>query len=98
MSDQIVREIAPPPEAQEHGGQEILRGFIVDGDLHVSLQHAFDRPAVWGVLLVDIARHVARMYSKSGDMHEAQALDEIYRNFQAEWTQPTDEGHTDTMN
>jgi hypothetical protein len=98
MAEQIVHELPAPPEAILHGGQEVLRAFIVEGDLHVSLTNAFERPAVWGVLLVDIARHVARMYSQDGAALRDQALDEIYRTLQAEWSIPDDDGQTDVIN
>ena len=98
MGEQIVHELPAPPEAIRDGGQEVLRAFIVEGDLHVSLTNAFERPAVWGVLLVDIARHVARMYSQEGTALRDQALDEIYRTLQAEWSIPDDDGQTDVIN
>jgi hypothetical protein len=98
MSEPIVHELPAPPEAEKFGGQEVLRAFIVEGDLHVSLQNAFERPAVWGVLLADIARHIAHMYSKEGSALYDQARAEIHRSLQAEWSVPTDDGETDLTN
>ena len=42
---------------------EILRASIVDGGVSVALRRSFDDPFTWGVLLVDLARHAARIYA-----------------------------------
>ena len=98
MAEPIVHELIAPPEALRHGGQEVLRAFVVEGELHLSLGTAFERPATWGVMLVDIARLVARMYSREGTILRDQALDEIYQTIQAEWAIPNDHGQTDVIN
>jgi hypothetical protein len=98
MSEPIVHELDLPPEALAEGGQEVLRAFVVEGELHVSLQPAFDRPAIWGTLLAETARHIARMYSKAGIAHYDQALNEIHRSLQAEWSNPSDDGETELTN
>ena len=61
-----LSELPIPPDAQEVGGHEVLRAFVVNGGLSVSLQRALDEPHTWGVLLVDLAHHVARIYAKIG--------------------------------
>ena len=91
-----MHELSLPPDVIASGGQEVLRAFVVEGELHVTLTNAFERPAVWGRLLVDVARHVARMYSQEGDALRDQALDEIYRTLQSEWSLPDD--HSDKIN
>ena len=93
-----LHELPVPPDAQEVGGHEVLRAFVVNGGLSVSLQRAFDEPHIWGVLLVDLARHVARIYAEEAEMTEAHALAEIRRMFDAEWDRPTDPGTTDVVN
>ena len=93
-----VNEVPIPPDAQEVGGHEVLRAFVVNGGLSVSLQRAFDEPHTWGVLLVDLARHVARIYAEEAEMTEEHALEEIRRMFDAEWDRSTDPGITDKIN
>ena len=95
MSEPIVHELPAPLEAVAEGGLEVLRAFIVDGELHVSLQNAFDRPAIWGTLLAEAGRHIARMYSQEGTALYDQAREEIYRSLKAEWSAPTDDGETE---
>jgi hypothetical protein len=98
MAAPEVRQLAVPPDAQERGGEEILRAFIVDQGLSVSIQRAFDDPSTWGILLVDVARHVARMFASEGGMTEAEALRQIRKMFDAEWSRPTDLGTTSAIN
>ena len=98
MSEPIVLDLPAPPEAISLGGQEVLRAFIVEGELHLSLQNAFDRPAIWGTLLAEAGRHIARMYSQEGTALYDQALDDIYRSLKAEWSHPTDDGETELTN
>jgi hypothetical protein len=51
------------------------------------------QPGGVGILLVDLARHYARMFVQTGRARsEEQALDEIRQLFDAEWDSPTDEG------
>ena len=91
---QALNELAVPPDAQELGGDEILRAFIVDRGLSVSIQRAFDEPDMWGLLLVDLARHAARAYARESEYTEEDALNRIIEMFQAEIERPTDTGTT----
>jgi hypothetical protein len=90
-----TKGLEPPPSAITNADAvEVLRAWIVAGDLHVSLQKAFDDPAVWGVMLVDIARHAARIYAREGDYTEDEAFSKILAIMDAEITNPTDVGTT----
>lgn len=60
----------------------------------MSLQQGFDDPRRWGILLVDVARHAARVYAAEGVMSEAEALSAIKSLFDAEWNNMTDPGST----
>ena len=79
----IVHELDAPSDVAHHGGREVLRCFLVDDTLHVSLADAFERSETWGVLLADVARHIADMMSNAGGLRD-QALNDIHRSFQAE--------------
>jgi hypothetical protein len=98
MDRQPLNQLGVPPDAQQLGGDEILRAFVVDRGLSVSIQRAFDDPATWGLLLVDLARHVARIYAAETAMSEDEALRQIHEMFEAEWDKPTDLGKTSAMN
>jgi hypothetical protein len=66
-----------------------------DGAITVQLDPAgVEQPAGVGILLVDLARHYARMFVQTGRAgSEEQALNEIRQLFDAEWNSPTDPGH-----
>ena len=73
---------------------EVLRAFVIDGGLSIAFQRAFEEPDMWGLLLVDIARHAARAYARESDYSEEDALDRIVEMFEAEIDRPTDMGTT----
>lgn len=88
-------ELAIPPQIHEaEEAAEVLRAWIADGGLAVSFKTAFDDPAVWGMMLVDIARQVARGFAGDGIASEEAALQAIREMFDAEWDRPTDLGTT----
>ncbi len=84
----------PPDAAANDEAVEVLRAFVVDGGLSISFVRAFDDPQMWGMVLVDIARHAARAYEKEGAMSEADALASIVDMFDAELSHVTDPGIT----
>jgi hypothetical protein len=49
---------------------------------------------MWGLLLVDIARHAARAYARESGYTEDEALSRIVDMFEAEIARPTDMGTT----
>jgi hypothetical protein len=71
-----------------------LRAFVLDGGLSIAFTRAFEEPEMWGLLLVDIARHAARAYARESDFTEEEALDRILEMFGAELERPTDIGTT----
>jgi hypothetical protein len=90
----IFDALVIPPTALEQGGVEVLRAAVVEGALHVSLRRAFDDPEAWGMLIADVARHVARIYATEDKFPEAQTLERIRTLFNAEMDTPTDPGTT----
>jgi len=89
--------LAVPPAALEHGGYEVLRAVIVDGNLQVSLRRAFDEPEVWGILLADVARHVGRIFALEAAMREDDVVEKVWAMFEAEMNRPTDIGTTNAV-
>ena len=89
--------LAVPPPALEHGGYEVLRAAIVEGNLQVALRRAFDEPETWGILLADIARHVGRIYALEASMRENDVVERVWSMFEAEMDRPTDIGTTSAV-
>src|SRR3954451_13934540 len=84
----------PPDVLVRDDAVEILRVFVLDGGLSMAFQRAFDEPDMWGLLLVDLARHAARAYARESEYTEEDALNRIIEMFQAEIERPTDTGTT----
>jgi hypothetical protein len=93
-----INELPPPPEAYTAANcGEILRAWVVDGGLSVSLAPmSFGKePYLWGMALVDIARHVARAFENEGVESFDETLVKIRLMFDREWSRPTDMGKTE---
>ncbi len=70
-------ELSVPPDVEAHGGCEILRLFVTDGALSLTMQRAFAEPEMWGQLLAELARQVAEVYARETSICAAEALAEI---------------------
>jgi hypothetical protein len=89
------KEQPVPPDVVGRGDAvEVLRAFVVDGGLSIAFQRAFEEPDMWGLLLVDIARHASRAYASESEFTEDEALSRIVEMFEAEIARPTDMGST----
>jgi hypothetical protein len=84
----------PPDVIGRDDATEVLRAFVVDGGVSIAFTRAFEEPDMWGLLLVDIARHAARAYARESACTEDEALARIVEMFEAEIARPTDLGHT----
>lgn len=69
---------------------EMVRIWIADNEQHVILTpNLWDDPGAWGLMLVDLARHVSKAYAQSGN-DEAVVLQRIKEAFDVEWDNPTE--------
>ncbi|MFO1151286.1 MAG: DUF5076 domain-containing protein [Alsobacter sp.] len=94
MDDAVFHELRPPPDVVENGGHEVLRAAVSNGAVSVAMRRSFDDPLTWGILLVDLARHAARIYASETELSEGEAMARIVEGLQAELDNPTDLGHT----
>ena len=70
---------------------EIARIWAAHGQQHVHLRSGLWADAGnWGIMLVDIARHVANAYEQDGGGDYFEVLARIREIFEAEWNSPTD--------
>jgi hypothetical protein len=84
----------PPDVIGRADATEVLRAFVVDGGLSIAFTRAFEEPDMWGLVLVDVARHAARAYARESAYTEEEALARIVDMFEAETARPTDIGST----
>ncbi|HEV8379886.1 MAG TPA: DUF5076 domain-containing protein [Tepidisphaeraceae bacterium] len=82
----------PRPIANELKAVELARIWAVSGGgQHVTLSTAImPDPAAWGILLVNLAKHVANAYQQTKGIDSNQTLTRLKAAFDAEWTSPTD--------
>lgn len=87
----------PPVAAQTPDSREVARVWIANGGCHVTLWSAFEDPAMWGMLIADLARHAARSTAADKICSEKEALQAIVTYFNREMEQPTDIGTTEDI-
>jgi hypothetical protein len=75
----------PPDEVlKDPGARDILQVWVLsDGNLGISMRVAFTDARLWGVMLADLARHMAAAHTRNNtELVEAQVLDTILDVFQ----------------
>ncbi len=77
MQESDFTELSIPPDVIADGGDEVLRAFVINGGLSIAIQRAFQDPATWGRLLMDVAHYVAGLYGRETEISEQEALAEI---------------------
>jgi hypothetical protein len=87
-----IEELNPPHTIQNASrAMELARIWIVDGSQHVAIsRNLWDDPAAWGLMLVDLAKHVANAYAKEG-RDKQEVLNRILEGFNAETQSTTDD-------
>jgi hypothetical protein len=84
--------LIPEPAVQDPNSTEMIRGWVAQKALPCSLRiGTWKDPAAWGILLADVARHVANAYQESEGRDRARTVKSIRQLFNAELDRPTDE-------
>lgn len=90
----------PIPEAalRDEDAVEMLRVWIAEQKLHCSMKVGMYRETMnipeekaWGVILADVARHLAKALESGYSANEAESLEKIRNSFFAELGAPTSE-------
>jgi hypothetical protein len=79
MNEGEYTQLSVPPDVIAEGGDEVLRAFVINGGLSIAIQRAFEDPATWGRLLMDVARYVAGLYGRETELSEQEALAHMMR-------------------
>src|SRR5712691_6939615 len=87
-SDQLV---VPSPAKDDPNSVELARIWVANKGQHVSLRMGvWSDPAAWGILLADLARHVANAYHEDAGLDRRDTLRRIEKMFKKELASPTD--------
>ena len=87
------REIPIPPGAlQDPDSRELVRAWVANNSLHCSLNFGNwgdDEAIGWGVLLSDIARHIADALFEEHAIDRKETLERLREVFNDELDEPT---------
>jgi Domain of unknown function (DUF5076) len=88
-----AKELPIPSAAKTDArARELLRVWAAQGKQHVSLAtDLWHDPAAWGIMLVDLAKHVAAAYQQTTGKDFVDVLTRIREGLDAEWDTATDE-------
>jgi len=87
--DQLV---VPNAAKTDTNSFEILRVWVANKGQHVSVRvGVWKDPIAWGVVLADLANHVANAYHQDQGLDRIETLRRIKAAIDAELTSPTDE-------
>jgi Domain of unknown function (DUF5076) len=91
QSDQLRVPEAARTDAKSF---ELLRVWIAHHDQHISLRvGVWKEPEAWGMMLADLARHIAAAFEQSENRDATEVLAQIKAGFETEIQSPTDEVH-----
>ena len=83
----------PPAASRDPRSLEVLRVWIANGEQHVALAFGmWEDAAAWGLLLADLARHIAEAHAQQDQQVDAEDfLEQIRAGFEAEMDAPSDD-------
>jgi len=96
-----MKELAAPPDAERVAdAAEVLRAWIINQGLQVSLAPGSfgggeNEIIVWSILLTDITRHIAAALHKSEGLDPKETITKIKAHFNLELDEPTAEAKGD---
>lgn len=83
----------PPVAQRDRGSFEVFRVWVAEQGQHVSIRcGAWEDPFAWGVVLADLARHIALAHSLHNEGIDKDVfLERLLEGFSEEIDAPTDE-------
>jgi len=93
-------ELLIPPAAEEDPkAMEVIRVWVAKGGQHVSLNPLIWKdPQAWGIVLADLAGHVANAYEQALGLDRGETMRKITDLLVAELTNPTDSARGQMQN
>jgi hypothetical protein len=89
QSDQLL---IPDAAKADPKSLELLRVWVANKGQHVSLRvGVWSDPAAWGIMLADLAKHIANSYDQDVALDRLKTLQRIKVAFDAEMSKPTND-------
>lgn len=87
------RDLGVPSEVtQDSNAAEVIRAWVANGGLVCAVRPLqWQNPAAWGLVLADVARHVANAVRDEVGTEPSATLESIRNMFNKELVAPTDE-------
>ena len=83
--------VIPDAAKKDSKSFEVLRVWVANEGQHVTIRvDTWDNPAAWGIVLADLARHIANAYQQDAGADPNIVLQSIKSLFDAEMGSPTD--------
>lgn len=90
-----LKDALPVPSAatRDPRSVEILRVWIANGEQHVALAFGmWEEPAAWGLLLADLARHIAEAHAQQDSKIDSDDfLEQLRSGMEAELDGPSED-------
>ncbi len=90
-----LKDALPVPAAatRDPRSVEILRVWIANGEQHVALAFGmWEEPSAWGLLLADLARHIAEAHAQQDSKIDSDDfLEQVRSGMEAELDGPSDD-------
>ena len=80
-----------PDEVRAHESPTEIARIWKANNVVVSLRPETYQPFEWGMVLVDLAHHLANGYEQMGGYDREEILGQILQGFEAEWNNRTDD-------
>ena len=91
MSD-TDRLVIPDAASKDPQSFELLQVWIANKGQHVSLRTGvWKDPSAWGIMLADLARHIANAYEQEEGLNRLKTLQRIRTALNVELASPTDD-------
>ncbi len=83
----------PPVAQRDKTSFELIRVWIAEQNQHVSIRTGvWDDPSYWGMMLADLAQHIANAHAMQDDKIDMDDfLDRLRDGFDAEMDSPSDD-------
>jgi hypothetical protein len=92
MQDHVRQLPIPGEAASDPNAIELLRVWAAKGKQQVALATGlWDDPANWGIMLVDLVKHIANAYEQTEGLNRSETVDRIRAGLEAEWSSATDD-------
>ncbi|WP_423067726.1 DUF5076 domain-containing protein [Devosia sp. CN2-171] len=82
----MADEVPIPEQAlSDPAAFEVFRVWFAHNSMFMGLGRRFDDPALWGVILAQVAKEAAKLYANDLGMSQVSALLAMKQQFDEEW-------------